>query len=378
MIIINQTIKYIAFYDTLKNSDEKRNSSLAAINKIDYICSALNKAGFKVLIVSPSRTEKNHFFLGKKIELKRGVDLKLFPTLPWGSKIQKFLSLVFGDFMLLTYLVLNIQKNETIIVYHSLGLRQVVNFAKKIKKFKMILEVEEIYQDVVKCSNRTKGSEYKVIKSADKYIFPTELLNQKINENNRPYIIIHGTYQVEEDRKEKFDDKKIHVIYAGTFESRKGGAAAAEFLSEKYHVHIIGFGSKKQVEDIEKIVGRVSEKSKATVTYDGLLKGEEYIKFLQKCHIGLSTQDPEADYNNTSFPSKILSYMANGLRVVTVRIKAIESSAIGEEVYYYDRQDPQEIAKAIMSINLNDEYDSRRIIKELDKRFRTDIEKLSS
>ena len=80
VIIINQTIKYIAFYDTHYNSDEKRNSSLAATNKIDYICSVLNKEGFKVLIVSPSRTEKNQFFRGKRIELSKGIDLKLFPT----------------------------------------------------------------------------------------------------------------------------------------------------------------------------------------------------------------------------------------------------------------------------------------------------------
>jgi len=382
VIIINQIIKYIAFYDTHNNSDEKRSFSPAATAKIDYICSVLNNAKFRVIIVSPARTGKNQCFKGKQIELRKGVDLKLFPTLPWGNNLQKFLSLVFGDFMLLMYCLFNIRKNETIIVYHSLGLRQVVNFAKMLKKFKVILEVEEIYQDVVKCSNRVKQSEYKVLKDADKYIFSTELLNQKINIDNKPYTVNHGTYEVEEDRKETFDDKKIHVVYAGTFEAKKGGAAAAAataaFLPEKYHLHIIGFGSKQQVEDIKKIVATVSENSKATITYDGLLRGEEYIRFLQKCHIGLSTQDPEADFNNSSFPSKILSYMTNGLRVVTVRIRAIESSAVNDVVYYYEKQDPYEIAKAIMSINFNDDYDSRRIVIEMDNRFRNDIKKLLS
>lgn len=41
-----------------------------------------------MLIVSPSRTEKNQFFRGKRIELSKGIDIKLFPTLPWGNKIQ--------------------------------------------------------------------------------------------------------------------------------------------------------------------------------------------------------------------------------------------------------------------------------------------------
>lgn len=379
MIIINQTIKYIAFYDTYYNSDEKRNSSLAATNKIDYICSVLNKEGFKVLIVSPSRTEKNQFFRGKRIELSKGIDLKLFPTLPWGNKIQKSLSLIFGDFMLFMYLLLNVKKDETIIVYHSLGLRQVVNIAKKIIRFKIILEVEEIYQDIVKCSNRIKESEYKAFKNADKYIFPTELLNQKINDN-KPHTIIHGTYQVEEDRKCRFDDGKIHVVYAGTFDPRKGGAfaavEAAEHLSENYHVHIIGFGSEDEKNMLLKKINDISKKTEATITYDGLLAGDEYIRFIQKCDIGLSTQIPEAVYNETSFPSKILSYMANGLRVVSIRIRVVEMSEIGRSIYYYNEQTPEAIAEAISSIDLNSFYDSRELISKLDMSFEESLRKL--
>jgi len=380
VIIINQTIKYIAFYDTHYNSNERRNYSLAATNKIDYICSVLNKAGFKVLIVSPSRTEKNQFFRGKRIELRKDVDLKLFPTLPWGNKLQKLFSLVFGDFLLLMYLLLNIQKNETIIVYHSLGLLNIVNIAKKIKKFEVVLEVEEIYQDVMSYSKYTMKNEYKTIAIADKYIFPTELLNEKLNVTNKPYSIIYGTYQVEEDRNFKFNDGKIHVVYAGTFDPRKGGAlaaaAAAEYLSNRYHVHIIGFGSKEQIEYIKDIIKEVSKKTEATITYDGLLKGEEYIIFLQKCDIGLSTQIPGATFNVTSFPSKILSYMANGLRVVSVRIEAIEKSAVGNAVCYYEEQTPESIAEAINSIDLNEFYDSRELIRKLDMNFTESLRKL--
>ena len=99
---------------------------------------------------------------------------------------------------------------------------------------------------------------------------------------------------------------------------------------------------------------------KAKITYDGLLSGEEYIKFIQSCDIGLSTQNPNGKYNDTSFPSKILSYMANGLRVVSVRIPVVEESGIGKCVCYYDEQTPENIAKAIKSIDFSEEYDSRK------------------
>jgi hypothetical protein len=120
----------------------------------------------------------------------------------------------------------------------------------------------------------------------------------------------------------------------------------------------------------------VSLKTEATVTYDGVLLGEEYTGFLQSCHIGLSTQDPCASFNATSFPSKILSYMSNGLRVVSIRIPAIETSEVGQYMYYYDEQTPEEIAKAIMAVDLKDAYDPRAVLDGMDRRFRDAVRDL--
>ena len=68
--------------------------------------------------------------------------------------------------------------------------------------------------------------------------------------------------------------------------------------------------------------------------------------------------------------------MSNGLRVVSIRIPAIEGSAIGKYMYYYDKQTPEEIAKAIMTVNLNDDYNGRQVISKLDAEFSYDIAKL--
>lgn len=377
---MNKEIKYVGFYDTYENSQENREYTLSATNKMDYISATLNKLGYKILIVSPSWTKNKQFHKGKIIKLYDDISLKLFSTLPWGNKIQKALSLIYGDLLLFFYLITKVNRNETILVYHSLWLRSIVRFAKKIKKFKVILEVEEIYQDVVSCSKYTRKEEYKNFVSANGYILSTTLLINKLNIANKPYIIVNGTYQVVDDQKCKFNDGMIHVVYAGTFDSRKGGGvaavAAAEYLPKNYHLHIIGFGSKEDTNDLLIKIQEISKKSEAIITYDGLLSGEDYIRFLQKCDIGLSTQIPSAGYNDTSFPSKILSYMSNGLRVVTVRIKAVELSTIGNAVYYYEEQTPESIAKTIMSINIDEYYDSRALIKKLDVQFTESMKKL--
>jgi glycosyltransferase involved in cell wall biosynthesis len=374
-------IKYISFYDIAENHIENRMSVLAATNKIDYISSSLNRLGYHVEIISPSWTNHQRgFYKSKKITINNDIDLTLFST--FGALKLRFFRIMkylWTLFQLIIYLMIKTEKNENIMVYHSTILSAPLRFVKKIKHFQLILEVEEIYSKV--SPNKTfNRQENKIIEAADKYIFSTEMLNEKLNHKHKPYSVIYGTYQVEEDRGVKFDDGKIHVVYAGTFDPRKGGAlaaaAAAEFLPKNYHVHIIGFGTKEQIEKLQATVDSINKKSNATVTYDGLLRGEEYIQFLQKCHVGLSTQNSDAEYNDTSFPSKILSYMANGLRVVTIRIKAIETSAIGDKVYYYDKQTPKDIADAIISVDFNEPYDSRKIIKRLDEKFVEEIRAL--
>jgi len=274
------------------------------------------------------------------------------------------------------------KKGENVLVYHSLGYTGTIALARKIRRFRLILEVEEIYADV-SGNERDRRREYRTFAAADAYVFPTEMLNAQINTRHKPYAIIHGTYQVEPDRESNIfgaDSKKIHCVYAGTFDPRKGGAmaaaSAAAFLPEGYHIHILGGGGKKSIEAMCRLVDEISAKSACDISYDGFLAGEDYIRFLQSCDIGLSTQNPNAAFNATSFPSKILSYMANGLRVVSVRIPAIEGSGIGSYMCYYDRQTPEEIAKAIMTVDVNASEKPREIIVKLDVHFREQMKTL--
>lgn len=374
-------IIYIGYYDTKNNEKENRNYVLSAVNKMTYICSAINKTGNDVEIVSASETKNPQSYSSKMVDVFPNTKLKLFKTSAYNkNRIVRVLNRILFFIKFSFYVLNNTDKNQNVIVYHSLGYARLIKRLKKIKKFNLILEVEEIYSDVTG-NNKTLKTEQKLFDVADAYIFPTELLDKKVNIGKKPSVIIYGTYQVEEAREKKlFSDEKIHCVYAGTFDPRKGGAIAAvkaaQYLDENHHMHIIGFGSEEDKINLLAEIEKVRNASKATVTYDGLFSGEEYIEFIQSCDIGLSTQNPDAAFNDTSFPSKILSYLANGLRVVSIRIPVVETSKIGDMLFYYDEQTPQDIAKAIMSVDMKKEYNSRNKISELDKNFTDDITKL--
>lgn len=378
-------MKYLCYYDI--DDRQNRKYILSAKNKLDYIFSAIEKiTDEKLEIISMSETKGNKRQPGRIENVSPNATLKLFSSFGKKNKLTKIIDYVLLPVKTFLFLLLHTHSGENVIVYHSLSFCTLVSLAKKIKHFRLILEFEEVYSDV-SGDKKQRKKEFKFSELADAYIFPTEFLNQLVNIKHKPSVIIYGTYQIEEDRKinvfnnnlQGESDTTIHCVYAGTLDPRKGGAAAAaaaEYLPECYHTHILGFGSEQQIHDMKDLVAEISSRSNAKVTYDGLLAGEEYIRFIQSCDIGLSTQDPTAAFNATSFPSKILSYLANGLRVVSIKIPAIEESAVGDMLYYYTEQTPEEIANAIKSVNINKDYNGRKRITELAKIFEQNIKEL--
>lgn len=376
----NNKVFYIAHYNT-PLSNQNRYFAPSAVSKIDYVAKALaNK--YEVEIISASNSlDKN--YNSKKIQLNENLSIQLLRGFKTGNPIICRISNLLFNINFLIYLLKNVKKEDIVIVYHSTLLINLITFIKRVIKFNLIIEVEEIYGDVLQ-NKRIISKEMKYFNIADGYIFPTILLNTKINDNGKPYCITHGTYEIEDDlrtiKSEEFSKERIHCVYAGTFDPIKGGALfaleSAKFLSNKYHMHILGFGSQEETNLVINKINEISTETECKITFDGCLIGTDYKSFIQNCQFGLSTQNPNANYNDSSFPSKILSYMANGLNVVSIKIPVVETSEIAEYVYFYDEYKPEKLAKTISSIDINNAKSSKKIIRMLDLKFKEEINKL--
>ena len=69
--------------------------------------------------------------------------------------------------------------------------------------------------------------------------------------------------------------------------------------------------------------------------------------------------------------------MSNGLSVVSAKVPAIVNSPVGDLITYYDTQTPEEIAKAILKVNLENKGSKEQVrIKELDKSFQEGIKSM--
>jgi hypothetical protein len=373
-------IKYIGFYEE-QNSEKKRVSSLAATNKMDYIYDSIQEIGCEVCIVSPSWFNDSCILDSKIIneenQLKKK-KVKFVPSFFTPNKLTRFLKIAFSLLWLINYLVFFVKKGEKIIVYHSPWLAFPVLLAKRIKKFYLILEVEEIYYDISSINKFFTFFEKKIIDNADAFLFSTDLLQEKVNGvKNKPNIIIYGNYQVYEELSVPLNDGKIHLVYAGIIDSHKAGAfnavESALYLNKNYAMHIIGFG---EVELLKSRIEEINKTSQCKVLFDGTKYGDEYIKYCQQCHIGLSTQKMNGAYLDTSFPSKILSYLGMGLRVVSCYVDCVAKSEISDQVSYYMEDTPNAIAESILNIDMSVANNNKLKIMLLDEKFVSNLKKL--
>lgn len=365
-------IYYLIHFDNKTN----RNVTPSAITKGKYVASALASCSSEVEIVSlayPTKDSQDEVYY----QVSENVICHLFKGKYSNNRIIRYLNHKLYDKKIRKYLKQNVKKDDIIVVYHSLANMKLVKYIKKNVTDKIVYEVEEIYGDVIN-DEKTKIKELKAFKNASSYIFSNDYLNTIINTKQLPYVTCYGTYEIPTMYKETFNDNLIHCLYAGTLDCQKQGAAiainTARYLPNNYIIHILGFGTSQDLSYTKALIDEINKQQGATkVIYEGVKLNEEYLKFIQKCQIGLSTQNMDASFNDTSFPSKILSYMSNGLEVVSANIEVVKNSKIGQYIHSYEVQDEKEIANVILNINLNAKSNNVDVVKELDKEFKEDL-----
>lgn len=359
-------IYYVAYYSDLDNVNIRR-ASPAADLQVSYLTEILQEIGYEVEIISPcvidDRTKNIIFGRGysKKIENKKVNFLASIGSKYRGLRILGYL------LTRLALLATLLKKREgKIIIYHSLNLGYVYCFLHIIKR-KFILEVEEIYFDV-SGNMRNRKRELASAAKASCYIVPNRDMYQLFL--GKKWVLYHGTCRREPIMKRLFTDGKIHVAYAGTLDPRviRGYVMVklAEYLDDHYKIEILGVGSDEEKSIIQDEIAKVTGKGCDIELHD-CLYGEEYLQFIQSCDIGIYAQDSHSADIYTSFPSKIMSYLSNGLRVVATKTPVLEKSEVSHLLFWAEKNEPDVFADAIKAIDMEAEYDSRTALCKLEE-----------
>jgi hypothetical protein len=302
-----------------------------------------------------------------------------FPELEYKTIVGKMFCRLLLYVSLFFYLM-RIKKEDTLIVYHSVFVTKLVYWIRHIKKLKIITEVEEIYSLAFPDKYNNEYGERKTLSISDGYVFVNDLLQSYLGVD-KPWTSVYGSYRSCRDMSYKrlFNDDKIHIVYAGSFCTHKGGVftavSSAAYLSDKYEMHILGYGEEPILTDLKVLIEKTNETSHCAVHYHGMLSGAEYDNFLLSCDIGLNPQKP-GKYMETAFPSKVLSYLSHGLNVVTTDIKSIAVSKVSDLVALTKEPTPKVIAEAVLNLELKSKETIYSRIENLDLDFRKNLMRL--
>ena len=376
-----RTVYYVCFYAEPEFSKEIV-SYPSVWSKIEYISDSLKKCGYDICYVCPVLPH-NGKFRKRTVQIDSNEKHIYFSAhtggkFKFGNKFNSFLQM----FKILMYLVKNAKKDDRILIYHSMFHTFWVPILKNLFKKPYFLQIEDVYSALSPEGKSFEDKEWKFFETANGYLCVNSLIKGKIH-NPAPKIISHGRYVVSDILENKKNDK-CRLVYAGVIEQVRNGAFLATQamcdLSDRYELVVLGFGEEKDINDLKTLINKINaEKGWDCVKYLGYMAGEEYLRELQKCSIAFSTHKYDetnmksADY---TFPSKLLVYMGNGLRIVAQDLKCLRTSKIDKYITYYKSPTPKSVAEAVMEIDINKDYDCRMKIQQLDKQFCENIDEL--
>lgn len=192
---------------------------------------------------------------------------------------------------------------------------------------------------------------YNILKhKLDGYIYLSKYMNEKINLNNKPYIVIDGLVNVNEINQYKIENapkegKRI-VMYAGGLNESYGikKLVDAFLLSGVDNSELWLFGSG----DYEETLKNISQEN-SKIKFGGQISHRKIIEYEKKVTLLINPRPTNEEYTKYSFPSKTLEYMLSGTPFLTTRIPTL-TEEYDEHLFYIENEDVTGISKAISDV----------------------------
>ena len=373
-------VHYVCFYSDPEIEDQITLYP-SVISKIDYIARTVKLTGRQVHMVSVAPSRKGGFR-----GYRKGIDSQeshtYLPSVVSENRILSKCCFLINQMVILLYLLATVKKHDKVLVYHSLYNRLWLNLYSRIARRDIILQIEDVFSELTPENKGFQTMEWNLLRRMKKCICVNDVVYQSLQEVPRK-IVSYGSYLLPPQYDIPPHDG-VRLVYAGVIEQERKAAflavEAMEFLPPQYELQVLGFGSAEDLAALEARIEAVNAKlGRQAVTYHGRLSGPRYWQFLQSCDLALSThaytEDSLSSANHT-FPSKVLTYLANGLGVVAQRLDVLASSSVSDFFTFYENPDPAEVARAILAAPLAGGEGPRKKIEDLDRSFVQQMEEL--
>ena len=171
--------------------------------------------------------------------------------------------------------------------------------------------------DMLSGSRFSKGLANFVIRHCTHYVLLTEAMNDYLNKQGKPYVILEGHADITMAERVPNLEKKTAprvCFYAGGVSKRYGlgnlveGFRKADLPNARLHI----YGPGDYVKELQQIAAEDDR-----IYYGGMLLNTEIVEKEQEATLLVNPRPTNEEYVKYSFPSKTMEYMASGTPVLT-------------------------------------------------------------
>jgi len=210
----------------------------------------------------------------------------------------------------------------------------------KIKVIALYTDVPKCMNDTLKQKNRFKDFLKKIYNVIDQksndiakgYILLTEQMNDVVNKNNKPYIVMEGlvdkNFSLMNELENKYD--KFTILYAGGLYSKYGIEDLIKAVEkiEGDNIQLLLYGEGELVKTLKQDYANSKK-----IIYGGTLPNNLIIQEEVKSTILINPRFTNEEYTKYSFPSKNMEYMVSGTPVLTTKLPGMPKEY--EEYVYF-------------------------------------------
>lgn len=178
------------------------------------------------------------------------------------------------------------------------------------------------------------------------YVFITEQMNEAVNTNHRPYIVMEGLVDTD------FDISNIHhksnkriILYAGGLHERYGLKLLVDgFIKanvENTELWLYGSGP-----FVKELLTYCEQDSR--IKYKGIRPNEEVVEAELKATLLVNPRPTHEEFTKYSFPSKNMEYMVSGTPLLTTILPGMPKEYY-THVYLFDKGETTEGYAQVLS-----------------------------
>ena len=186
-------------------------------------------------------------------------------------------------------------------------------------------------------------------KRYDGYLFLTEAMNDVVNLNHKPYVVVEGLTDlkmknVHNDIVQKY--KTPTILYAGGLHREYG----IEWLVDAFQkvdnpnveLHIYGYGNfAKELTDRTKADNRIK--------YFGTKSNKEIVEEQMRVHLLVNPRPTNEEFVKYSFPSKVMECMVSGTPLLTTCLPGMPKEYY-PYVYLIEEETTEQLHKALSNL----------------------------